>query len=79
MSHETAEAPGFSPLLYRLFLNYLRGYFARDFTAVRTSLVGSPPVGTQPLIVYATILRGGIRSTSKPRHVPKKGTAEVDY
>jgi 1-acyl-sn-glycerol-3-phosphate acyltransferase len=45
-----AQAPRISPLLSRLFGIYLRWYFPRSFTAVRTS--GRPPRTELPLIVY---------------------------
>ncbi len=48
-----AQAPDFSPLGYRLFIGYLRGYFGRNFTAVRTSRLVSPPNGSRRLIVYS--------------------------
>ncbi len=43
-----AAAPDFSPFGYRLFVRYLRSYFARNFTAVRTSGLGSPPLESLP-------------------------------
>ncbi len=52
MRRTASAAPDFSPLGYRLFVRYLRRYFARHFTAVRTSCPPSPPVGAR-LIVYS--------------------------
>lgn len=44
-------APTLSPLGSRLFVAYLRRYFAKSFCAVRTS--GEAPKTAKPLIVYA--------------------------
>ena len=45
------DLPDFSPRLYRGFIAYLRGYFGRNFTAVRTS--GEVPRDARPVIFYA--------------------------
>lgn len=50
MSRPT-PVPRISPLLIGLFETYLRWYFPRNFTAVRTA--GRPPRTDLPLIVYA--------------------------
>ncbi len=50
-SERSSAMPEFSPFWYRWFVVYLKGYFARNFTAVRTA--GEVPNDSKPLILYA--------------------------